>query len=264
MIVAGLQLDLAWEDPDENFRRAQSAAQRAVAAGARLLVLPEMFNTGFSMDAARCAAAADRTRAWLVALARSLQCYVGGGFAEPAPTSGSGAAGRPRNAFALFAPDGRELLHYQKVHPFALAGEADHYAAGATLPSATIEGVRVTAVICYDLRFPELFRVAAERTDLFLVPANWPAKRRHAWQTLLAARAIENQCFVLGVNRVGEASGEPHSGDSALLDPFGVARASASEQPALVVGDVDAAEVARVRARFPFLRDRRADLYPKL
>ncbi|MBL8840773.1 MAG: carbon-nitrogen family hydrolase [Planctomycetes bacterium] len=264
MIVAGLQLDLAWEEPEENFRRAQAQAERAVAAGAQLLVLPEMFNTGFSMEAARCAAAAERTRAWLAALARSLACHVGGGFAEPAPPDAIGSGARPRNAFALFGPDGVERLHYQKLHPFSLAGEARHYAGGEALPTATIDGVRVTAVICYDLRFPELFRAAAARTDLFLVPANWPAKRSHAWQTLLAARAIESQCFVLGVNRVGEAGGEPHRGDSALLDPFGVARASASERPAIVVGEVDAAEVARVRERFPFLADRRPELYPRL
>jgi predicted amidohydrolase len=171
---------------------------------------------------------------------------------------------RPKNALGLFGPDGRELLHYQKIHPFALAGEDRHYSGGEMLSTAVVDGVRVTPLICYDLRFPELFRVAATRTDLFVVIANWPEKRHQAWSTLLSARAIENQCFVLGVNRVGEAGGEPHSGDSALLDPFGLLRAAVSRDPAMLLGSVDAAEVARARERFPFLRDRRPELYARL
>jgi len=257
MLVAGLQLDLAWEDPEENFERATPLAERAAEDGARLLVLPEMFNTGFSMDAAKCVVHEPATRAWLRALAQRLERFVLGGFAEPGDP-------RPGNALALFGPDGRELLRYRKVHPFALAGEGRHFAGGDSLATATVDSVRVTPVICYDLRFPELFRAAAARTDLFVVIANWPEKRRHAWSTLLAARAIENQGFVLGVNRVGEGGGETHSGDSALIDPSGQVRALASGEPAVVLGSVDAGEVARIRERFPFLRDRRPDLYARL
>jgi predicted amidohydrolase len=257
MRVAGIQFELAWEQPEENFRRATPLLEQAKAAGAGLALLPEMFATGFSMEAAKCAACSDATRAFLRASAQRLRLHVAGGHAEP-------AAPRPCNALSLFAPDGSEPLHYRKIHPFSLAGEERAYSGGDALPTATIDGVRVTAVICYDLRFPELFRAAATRSDLFLVPANWPEKRRHAWKTLLAARAIESQCFVLGVNRIGDAQGEPHAGDSALLDPFGESRAAASHAPAVVLGDVDPAEVARVRQRFPFLNDRRADLYPRL
>lgn len=262
MFVAALQFDLAWEDPDENFRRVRPLAARAKAAGAELLALPEMFSTGFTMNATAAAKHAAATRAFLGTLARELHLNVVGGFAEPGRP-------RPKNALALYGSDGRELLHYQKVHPFSLAGEDRHFSGGDELATATIDGVRVTPLICYDLRFPELFRAAAARTDLFVVIANWPEKRRHAWSTLLAARAIENQCFVLGVNRVGESGGakgprEPHSGDSALFDPFGVLRASASQTENVIVGCVDAAEVAQIRERFPFLKDRRPDLYARL
>jgi predicted amidohydrolase len=257
MLVAGLQLDLAWEQPEENFRRAEELARAAARRGARLVALPEMFNTGFSMDADRCAASAGATRAFLARLARELSLHVIGGYAEPGEP-------RPANALALFAPDGRETLHYRKIHPFSLAGEDRHYAGGDAVATAAVEGVRVTPLICYDLRFPELFRAAAAATDLFVVIANWPRKRSFAWSTLLAARAIENQCFVLGVNRVGEGGGEPHSGDSALLDPFGATRATASETAAAVCAEVDAAEVASIRARFPFLADRRPDVYARL
>ena len=126
---------------------------------------------------------------------------------------------------------GLEVLRYHKIHPFSYAGEHEHYAGGEALLSAEVEGVRVTPVICYDLRFPELFRAAADRTDLFVVIANWPEKRAHAWRTLLLARAIENLAFVLGVNRVGTGGGEPHSGDSALVDPYGRLVAGAALAP---------------------------------
>jgi predicted amidohydrolase len=257
MKVAGIQFEIAWEQPEENFRRVTPLLERAAAAGAELALLPEMFATGFSMEAEKCAAASAATRAFLRDSAARLGIHVAGGHAEPGPV-------RSFNALSLFAPDGSEPLHYRKIHPFSLAGEERAYAGGDSLPSATIDRVRVTAVICYDLRFPELFRAAAPRTDLFLVPANWPEKRRQAWRTLLAARAIESQCFVLGVNRIGEAGGEPHCGDSGLLDPFGEARSAASHAPALVVGDVDASEVARVRERFPFRKDCRPELYRRL
>jgi predicted amidohydrolase len=250
MRVAGIQFDLAWEDPAENFRRAAPLIERAAGAGARLVALPEMFNTGFSMNAAAVARHADVTKSWLADQAKKWKIHVVGGYAEPGTP-------RPANALSLMGPDGRELLHYQKVHPFSLAGEDQHFSGGSRVATATIDSVCVTPVICYDLRFPELFRSAVDATDLFVVIANWPEKRRHAWSTLLAARAIENQCFVLGVNRVGEVRGEPHSGDSALIDPLGAVRASVAGEAAVVAGEVDAAEVARVRERFPFLKDRR-------
>lgn len=259
MIVAGLQLDIVWESPEENFALASALAERAVRGGARLVVLPEMFATGFTMEAAKAAAHAERTRGFLADLARRHQVWVAGGYADPGE-----AGGRPRNACSLLDPTGGERWRYHKVHPFSLAGEHEHYDGGTTVGTIEVEGVRVTPLICYDLRFPELFRAAAAGTDLFVVIANWPAKRRQHWKLLLRARAVENQCFVLGVNRVGEGGGEPHTGDSALIDPLGGARASIRDVATVVEGPVDAAEVASVRARFSFLADRRPDVYAGL
>jgi len=254
MRVAGLQLDIAWEDPDENFRRAEELAVRAVRAGARLLVLPEMFATGFSMDADKVSAHADRARSFLGELARRHEVHVIGGYAEPGDP-------RPRNACSLMSVDGVERLRYHKIHPFSLAGEEKHYDGGTTLPSAMVEDVRVTPLICYDLRFPEPFRAAAVDTDLFVVIANWPEKRREAWRLLGRARAVENQCFLLGVNRVGMGGGEPHSGDSALIDPFGRVRAEVSRDAGVLLADMDPVEVLDARQRFTFLADRRPDVY---
>lgn len=253
MKVAGVQTDIAWEDPAANFDRVVAAG----TGGARLVALPEMFATGFTMNAAKVAPLADSVRGFLSDRARETGTFLIGGYAEAGDP-------RPRNACSIHDPGGHEILHYQKIHPFTLAGEEEHYDGGTSLATATVEGVRVTPVICYDLRFPELFRIAAERTDLFVVIANWPAKRSHPWRTLLMARAAENQCYVLGVNRVGVGGGEPHSGDSMLVDPFGNPIDEASDEPAVVIGEVDPALVASARKHFSFLADRRPNVYRKL
>lgn len=270
MIVAGIQMDIAWEDPQKNYRRAEELAQRAMEglgeptapadpeATPRLLVLPEMFATGFSMNAEEVSAFAGETREFLAGLASSLSVFVLGGYAEPGEP-------RPANACSIFAPSGEEVLHYRKLHPFSLAKEDRHYMAGDALATAELEGVRVTPLICYDLRFPEPFRPAARTTDLYCVIANWPDKRREAWSILLRARAIENQAFVLGVNRVGMGSNELHAGDSVLVDPMGkVVDGLEAYQEGVVLGNVNQKEVVQVRRRLSFLKDRRPELYRSL
>ena len=282
MIVAGLQMDIAWETPQENFRRVRKMAETIWEAGGTLvaaegggvgpeggkkmgseypdlLVLPEMFATGFSMNAAVVAAYAEDTREFMSTLAKDLSAHVLGGYAEPSDPL-------PANACSIFTPEGEEILHFQKLHPFSLAKEGNHYKEGESVATTVVEGVRITPFICYDLRFPEPFRTAARDTDLFCVIANWPAKRREAWSALLKARAIENQAYLLGVNRVGVGGGEPHSGDSALIGPQGeqMAVAPIRGSEGIVLGKVNPGEVAGVRRRFSFLKDRRPGLYRSL
>lgn len=258
MVVAGVQMDIAWEDPEPNFRRVEELAEEASRSEARLLVLPEMFATGFSMRGQEMAASARDTRGFLSELASRRSLFVLGGYAEPSDPL-------PANACSVFDPEGREVLHYRKLHPFSLAGEKDHYIPGDSLQTVALEELRVTPLICYDLRFPEPFRPAALGTDLYCVIANWPDTRRSAWSSLLKARAIENQAYVLGVNRVGTGSGKPHAGDSVLVDPMGeIVAEIAPYQEGLVIGEVDRQEVARTRDRLPFLEDRRPELYRRL
>jgi predicted amidohydrolase len=258
MKVAGVQMDLAWEDPTENFRRAQKLVEEAGHGGARLVALPEMFATGFSMDAQLVAGFAAETRDFLRGLSRELGLFLLAGYAEPADP-------RPANGCSIFDPDGKEILHYRKLHPFSMAGEDEQFVAGESLETVAVEGVRVSALICYDLRFPEPFRAAAARTDLFCVLANWPVPRRNHWSMLLEARAIENQAYVLGVNRVGSGDGLDYTGDSALRGPMGEKVAAAEPgSSAVFSGEVDPTEVTRVRDQFGFLDDRRVDLYRRL
>ena len=161
------------------------------------------------------------------------------------------------NTLVLAAPTG-DLYRYKKIHPFSFSTEPEHYGSGSDFLQVEIEGVRTTFFICYDLRFADEFWQTAHSTDLFVVPANWPERRRTHWQALLRARAIENQTYVLGVNRVGEGDGLSYVGDSALIDPWGETLVSGASSEALLIADVDAEVVAETRTTFPVLQDRRS------
>lgn len=257
MRVAGLQCDLAWEDAAANRRRLGPRVAEAAALGARLVVLPEMWPTGFSMDAARVAEPeGGPSERWMCDAAAATGAAVAGSVAQSPP-----GGGRPRNVFLLALPDGT-VHRYAKVHPFTYGGEAARYDAGDRLVTVAWEGVRITPFVCYDLRFPEAFAARAAGTDVFVVVANWPDTRIAHWSALLVARAIETQAYVVGVNRVGAGGGLVYPGGSKILSPSGAVLAEAPDGAEHVVAaDVDPAEVAAVRARFPFLADRRPSVY---
>jgi predicted amidohydrolase len=183
--------------------------------------------------------------------------WVGGTCPEIEEGHGEDAA-LPYNSFVLAGPDGT-THRYRKLHPFTHAGEHERFRAGEKPTTVEIGGLRITPFICYDLRFANVFWDAAPATDVYLVPANWPSPRRHHWQTLLQARAIENQAYVVGVNRVGaDGNGLEHLGDSRIVSPMGELLATAAGVETMLLADVEAAEVAATRERFAFLPDRRA------
>lgn len=256
MQLALVSFDIAWEDVPRNLRRAQQQLSRTRDLGATLAVLPEMFATGFSMNASRIAEAPDGPiQTFLSETAASLGISILAGVATQSdPTR------RPVNEAILTSPSG-ERSRYEKLHPFSLAKEHEHYAGGPRVVTWNVDGIRVTPLVCYDLRFPEPFRVAAPETDLYIVIANWPDKRRAHWQTLLRARAIENVAYVAGVNRVGDGDGHHYAGDSALISPWGETIVSAAEEETILVANVDASRVEETRARFPFLADVRPEAY---
>jgi omega-amidase len=252
MKVAAIQHDIVWEDPAANFARLAPMIADAAAAGARLAVLTEMFSTGFSMDTDRIAEPVEGSSArFLAEQARQYGLWVCGSIPER-----PGDGGLPFNQLVLAAPDG-QLHRYSKIHPFSYAREHERYAAGSEHVTVDIEGVRCSLFVCYDLRFADEFWALARTTDCYLVVANWPASRRAHWRALLVARAIENQAYVVGVNRVGNGGGLDYSGDSRIVDPLGELAAEANDGEALLVAEVDPARVVEVRAKFPFLADRR-------
>jgi predicted amidohydrolase len=259
MRVAAVQHDIVWEDPAATRKAITPLIAQAASGGAGLICLTEMYATGFSMHPERIAEdEGGPNEQFLLDQAREHQAWVVGSVAQ------WGAGGRARNNAVIAGADG-SVFRYAKIHPFSYAGEDRFYAPGDRFLTIDLSGLRVSVFVCYDLRFADEFWAVAPDTDLYLVPANWPEPRREHWRTLLRARAIENQAFVLGVNRVGTVTGSDgdsngdivHVGDSAIIDPLGRTLAEASFGPAVLMADVDAAEVAAVRKRLPFLADRR-------
>jgi predicted amidohydrolase len=253
--VALGEYDIGWHDPDTSLDRAARIVAGAAAAGARLVVLPEMCTSGFTMDAANYAEAmtSDRvTRLSHMALSAAVWLIAG------VPTADIGANDRvARNSALIFSPTGELAEAYHKQRLFAYADEQRTYGRGDRSVVIDVDGVRVAPFICYDLRFPELFRSVASDVDLIVVIASWPAARRTHWDTLLRARAIENQCYVIGVNRSGEGGGISYDGGSTAFDPWGAELTgnTAPRAGAIETVLVSSAEVGRVRAAYPFLQD---------
>ena len=258
MRIAAVQHDIVWEDRDANFARLEPQVARAVGAGAELVLLTETFSTGFSMTPGIGEPEGGPSSRFLAAKAAEHGVWMAG----TCPEITDGPAGEqqelPYNSFVLAGPDGT-THRYRKLHPFTHAGEHERFRAGEQPVTVLIGGLRVTPFICYDLRFADVFWRAAPETDVYLVPANWPSARRLHWQTLLQARAIENQAYVVGCNRVGTAGdGTEHVGDSRIVSPMGELLATASGAETVVLAEVDPAEVSSTRDRLRFLPDRRS------
>jgi len=250
MKVGLVQHDIVWESRDATLARVEPLVDKAVADGAGLVLLPEMFAVGFSMATATIAEPeGGPTSQWLSAQAARHGAWVAGSIPEGAP--------RPKNVFVLASPDGAQH-RYAKRHPFAYGGESEHYDAGDERVTVDVDGLRVSPLVCYDLRFADASWPLAPETDVYVYIASWPAPRRNHWRSLLVARAIENQAYVIGVNRVGSGGGLEYAGDSMVIDPMGDVLCDAGGDEGVHVVDVDPARVAQVRADLPFLQDRRS------
>jgi predicted amidohydrolase len=240
-----VQHSLAWQDAAAN--RASFGELLAPLAGrSDLVVLPEMFTSGFTMQPETQAEPADGpTRAWLLEQARTLDAAVGGSVAI-------NDDGRFYNRFMLAMPDGLTYW-YDKRHLFRMGGEHRHYSAGSHALIVEWRGFRLCPLVCYDLRFPVWSRRRPElEYDLAIYCANWPAARRYAWNTLLRARAIENQAYVAGVNRVGEdGNGIAHVGDSVALDFTGQPLVELHDKPQVVTVTLDLEALRAWRDKFP-------------
>ncbi len=252
MIVAGIQHDIAWEDPKANFAHLAPMIEQAAREGARLVVCSEMYSTGFSMKTDRTAEPpGGASEQFLVDQARANGVWL----CASLPQRDAGHA-LPYNQLILAAPDGA-THRYAKIHPFTYGREHKHFEAGERYLSVDVEGARCTFFVCYDLRFADEFWACARATDCYVLPANWPAARRDHWMTLLRARAIENQAYFVGVNRVGVGGKLTYSGDSMIVGPFGEMCAQAGDGELILTADVDPERVRSVRAEYPFLQDRR-------
>ncbi len=250
-------------DPAANLDQAARLARQAADGGAHLMVLPEMYMGLPGRDRPPALMAARDQGAFgrgLASLARDTSLFIICGIWEPGPDPE-----RAYNTARVVSPRGQILADYRKLHLFdALNLNEPRIMAPGRLapPVVPVAGVRLGLAICYDLRFPELFRhLAGQGAELIVVPSAWyagPMKETH-WLTLLRARAIENTCYVAGC----DLAGAPFAGCSAVFDPFGVLLGAAGEAPGLVAAEVDLARLAAVRRKLPALAHRRTDLFPR-
>ena len=246
LAITLLQAPLTWMDGEANLRHFDNLL--ADMTDRDVIILPEMFTTGFAMEAAQQALPQQQVVTWLHRHAKRTNALVGGSAAIQTP---AGAV----NRFLLVEPNGT-LHHYDKRHLFRMADEQQHYVAGTTRTVIQWRGWRILPQICYDLRFP-VFSRNQNDYDLALYVANWPAPRALHWQALLLARAIENQAFVAGCNRVGsDGNQHQYSGDSRIISPQGEVLAAGEPFTAgKVETSLSLADLQAYRERFPAWRD---------
>ena len=252
MKIYGVQLDIQWENKAANYQRVRDLIEKAAPESGSLIVLPEMFATGFSMNVANVTENNLETEQFLQDLAREFSVSVLGGVAS------SNGDEKGRNEALFVSPNGDEqsAARYCKMHPFTFGGESAHFVRGEKIITFQWQGFRVAPFICYDLRFPEIFRAATKTgANLFCVIANWPSPREAHWRALLMARAIENQAYVIGVNRCGDDPKLHYAGRSQIIDPRGEILADGGSEEGIISAALDLESLETYRRDFPALAD---------
>jgi omega-amidase len=251
MNIVGVQFDIAWENKPANYAKVRQLLAAAKVRRGSLVLLPEMFATGFSMNVPAIAEEpGGPTERFLAETARDFGVFLLGGVVL------RGADDLGRNECVTFSPEGKLLARYCKQQPFKLSGEGNFYEPGLDSVVFRCADTAVAPFICYDLRFPERQRRAARyRPHLMTFIACWPNTRLHHWPRLLQARAIENQCYVAGVNRVGDDPRYQHSGCSMIVDPHGEIVADAGSAETVMQAELDLLKLIEYRRAFPALDD---------
>lgn len=255
------QMDVLLGKPDENLAKARDMASRAAERGSDIVVFPELWPTGYDLEnAAAYSTPTDKgIFARMSSLATENNIHVLGSCLS---LLGPGQFG---NTAVFFDPDGEILGEYTKIHLFQLMDEHKYLSAGDRLTAVDTKWGKAGLAICYDLRFPELFRpYALSGVKVVFLPAEWPHPRLSHWQILLRARAIENQIYVVACNRVGSSKGTDFCGHSCIIDPWGEIVIEAGEDEEVLTAEIEVDEVEQVRARIPVFADRRPELYTRL
>lgn len=273
MVKVGItEIDIAYEDKETSKQRCIEVMEEAKAQGVELLVFPEMTLAGFTMTPWRvCESYRDgripESISFFMKNSRKYNMAIAFGYIEASMADGSPVFDDARdkiyeNKLALVKGDNL-VMDYSKIHPFSYSGEDKVYHAGSRLCQAKVRDLRIGGYICYDLRFPEIFSAARDKYDAILVIANWPQERALQWEALLRARAIENQAYVIGVNRVGTGNGETYVPGSHIFDCYGddVAKRISDR---LLVAELRPEAVERARKQFPQGGDRKNEFYKAL
>ncbi|MFG0329313.1 MAG: nitrilase-related carbon-nitrogen hydrolase [Phycisphaerales bacterium] len=262
--ILAAQYDIVWEDKAANHRLVEELVEREAPPEGSLLVLPEMFDTGFSMKVSKLSEEATdhASERWAADFAKRRGLFV-----QAASIRRRDADDKGTNNAVVFDPNGALVCRYEKVFPFSGGREPEWYRGGRALSTFDWRGVTVCPLVCYDLRFPEIWRLAALDlgAELFTIGANWPSARADHWSTLLTARAIENQAYVCGVNRSGADPFLEYPGRSKIVDPKGRTLAEADDESSIVLrAEIDPDAAPAWREAFGALRDARREFLGRL
>ena len=250
MKIFALQFEIAWENPRVNYEIVSDLLESASITPGSLIVLPEMFATGFSMDAELTSKFQSETQEFLYFSARKFTSFICAGLVMVDDQ------GLTRNCALLIDPTGKPIATFPKQHLFTLLDEDKFYSPGKNSTVCQVAEFCFSGLVCYDLRFPESFRQAVSRgAEVFAVIANWPAVRAEHWTVLLRARAIENQAYVIGVNRCGQGPKCDYMGGSTIIDPQGNLLVTAGDGPQVISADIDIESLRKYREAFPGLKD---------
>ena len=259
MRIALGQIDMGFENKEAAMALCSQLMAEAKEKGVDFVIFPEMTLTGFTL--APETYGEDRSNSPSIAFFKEEAKKNGVAVCFGLPVYENGVA----TTHCIYLDEnGEQLVDYTKIHPFSFGAEAEHYIGGNELQFTEVKGVPVAPMICYDLRFPEPFQILSEKSKIITVIASWPTPRREHWMALLKARAIENQCFILGVNRSGDGGGLSYIGDSMAVSPTGEVLAHVEGGNGLTIVDIDLAEVEAYRSSFPLKADRKVELYHTL
>jgi len=257
LTISLAQIDIALGNPEANLQKAAEWVEEAARRGSDLVVFPEMWTTGYDWDnLEQLSALQHETISAVSELAKKHNIWFNGSFMA------LNSEGRPANTSILFDPQGEQAGVYCKIHLFGLMDEDQYMAAGQHLTTVETPWGSNGLAICYDLRFAEMFRTyALNGVNIIYLPAEWPHPRLAHWRTLIRARAIENQMYMMAVNCVGDNGKNTFCGHSAMIDPWGNAVIEAGESEVLLTATIETDMVAQVRETIPVFKDRRPELY---
>lgn len=265
LTITGIQAKLHWEDKKANLEMLAEKIS-SISKPTEIVVLPEMFSTGFSMNPEKFAETMEgETVQWMKSMAATKKIILTGSVIIKEDQKPGLPLPRYYNRLVWMLPDG-QFGYYDKRHLFAYGEEDSHYTAGSKRLIAAVKGWKINLLVCYDLRYPVWSRqepgpgsadgASSPEYDLLVYVANWPERRNLAWKTLLRARAIENQCYVVGVNRLGEDGNKIyHSGDSMVIDPLGEILYQKADEEDIFTVTLDGAHLVSIREKFPFWKD---------
>lgn len=248
------QIDIVWENKKENMSKCEYYVRLASDNNVAIIVFPEMTLTGFSMNVERTSENNNSiTVDFFKILAKKYDIAIVFGYV-------SEESEKYYNKLVFVDKTGI-IMDYSKIHPFSYGEESKYFSAGSKIEHGKFMNINFGGYICYDLRFPEIFQASSIDNEVIFVIANWPKARVKHWRTLLSARAIENQCYIIGVNRVGIGNNLEYEGSSMIIDPYGECITNTVAEEGLIIGNINIETVHTYRREFPQILDKKVDLY---